>query len=90
VQYAPLEPEDFDALAVFQCDVAAGNILQCRAEHARATGLLQFSHAPDMVGVMVGHQDVGESPARVLRQPLQDWRGIARIDHGAALLAGIL
>ncbi|MCY1555586.1 hypothetical protein D9M68_922620 [compost metagenome] len=84
------QAEHFDAIAVVQGQVAGRNAFRRRPEHAGAGAFLQTRHAAHMVGMVVGDDDVAQSPVRMGGQPFLDGAGIARVDHRATTVGYIL
>lgn len=89
-EHGQFKAQHLDAGVVFQSDIARGNVFRCRPVYPRPGRLLELSHAADVILVMVGNQNVGQLPARIGREPGEDGRGIARIDHGAVALCSVL
>ncbi|MNN26287.1 hypothetical protein D3C81_1397880 [compost metagenome] len=84
------QAEHFDAITVVQGQVARRDALRHRAEHTGAGAFLQVRHAADMVGMVMGDDDVAQLPVRMGGQPFLDGAGIARVDHRATTVGYIL
>ncbi|MNN82272.1 hypothetical protein D3C81_1991910 [compost metagenome] len=89
-QYLELQSQYLHVVAFAQGLVAGRDAFPGRADHAGTAGLLQPGHAADVVGMVVGDQDIGQPPAGMGFEPGQDRRGVAGVDHRAAAAFGIL
>ena len=89
-QYLELKAQHADAVAIVECHLSGRDALKCRAPNLRVSVGVKLCNAAHMIEVVMGDQDVAEHPARVLLQPGQHRRGITRIDHGTALVGGVL
>ncbi|MNE52579.1 hypothetical protein D3C80_1472560 [compost metagenome] len=82
--------EHLDLVAFAQGQIARGDLFLRRAEYPCPGGRLQRLDAAHMVGVMVGDQNIAQSPVRVAVQPGQHRRRITGVDHRAAALREVL
>ena len=72
------------ALGHAQIDICDLCGLVMGADHPRSILLLQLGDTADMIAVMMGDKNIGQSPALAL-QHLDDGRGLWRIDRGCGL-----
>ena len=79
-----------DTVVIVQGHIPRRDLFVGRAVDLGAGGIFQLLDTAYMIMVMVGDQDVAEGPRRILLEPGQHWRGIAGVDHGAALGGGVL
>ena len=68
-----------------QRDGFAGWTVDCRV-----CRFFELLDAADVVMMMMSDQNITQHPTRMRGEPGLHWRGIARIDHGAALGAVVL
>src|SRR5690606_20872470 len=81
--------EQRELVAIVQSLVADGQSFTGRAMDACSAGGLQCTAASDMVGMVMGDENLLQAPAWVGIQPGQYRAGIARVDDRTALLLGI-
>ena len=81
--YGKVQPERGDSVVVGKRDVARRNHLAGRACNPRAGGLSDRDDATHMVGVVVGDEDVGQGPVRILLEPGEHRCRVTGVDHGA-------
>ena len=89
-KYVELQAQHFNGIIVIERHVSPRNVLKCRAPDLGVSVLSKWQNPADMVGVVVGDQNVTEDPARMLDQPVHNRCGVARIDHGATLIRCVL
>ena len=80
-----LQAEQVQAIAVAEGTVAAGDVLVCGAPDAALGGRLEGVDAANMVGVVMGHQNVAEAVFRVSTEPGDYRPGVARVNRGNLL-----
>ena len=85
-----LQAQYLDAVAVVECHLSGRYGLKRRPPDLRVSVCVKLRDTAYMIEMVMGDQNVAEDPVRVPGQPLQNRRGITRVDHGAALLGSVL
>ena len=88
--YLKLQTQHSNALALVECHLSGRNGLKRRTPDLRVSVCVKLRDAAHMIEVVMGNQYVAQNPVRVPGQPLQNRRGITRVDHGTALLGSVL